>query len=66
MKKISDEQINTDLMSEQKDRPDREKIAEIIRYADSEENPVLIPEYLKDDYLKAADKILALLDICEK
>lgn len=38
----------------------KEQIAEIIRYADTSDNPVLIPESLKQDYLKAADRILTL------
>lgn len=39
----------------------REAVAEIIRYADTKENPVLIPECLKEDYLNAADQILSLI-----
>ena len=35
------------------------EIAEIIRYADSKENPILIPEYLKEDYIRASKQILA-------
>ena len=40
----------------------REEVAVIIRYADTSENPVLIPESLKQDYLKAADQILSLVN----
>lgn len=35
----------------------KETIAELIRYADTSENPILIPKSLKEDYLKAADQI---------
>lgn len=42
---------------------DIEMVANIIRYADKSENPVLIPESLKEDYRKAAEAILNLPQI---
>jgi len=44
------------------DKEAEEKIAEIIRYADSSENPVLIPDSLREDYLKAAKDIITLME----
>ncbi len=40
-----------------------EWVAEIIRYADTSENPVLIPDSLREDYLKAAKQILSHPDL---
>lgn len=34
-------------------------VAEMIQYADSSENPVLIPDTLRADYLKAAEQIIS-------
>ena len=40
-----------------------EWVAEKIRYADTNENPVLIPDSLRADYLKAAKIILSHPDL---